>query len=54
MFGATSSYSISMVPQLVDTQLDHAQAVSLMSEVRRVSSAERTNTFTRKGFLSRR
>jgi hypothetical protein len=54
MFGATTSYSFSMVPQLVDTHLDHAPASSLKSDLHHLARIERTNTFTRKEFLSRR
>ena len=60
MFGASNSYQFQLVPQLVDAyelslhmkcvlilMLDHQMKLDY-------ASAYRTNTFTRKGFLSRR
>ena len=60
MFGATTSYSFSMVPQLVDSRAARGPRdcflIALLDHrrMKRVIMIERTKTFTRKGFLSRR
>lgn len=60
MFGATTSYSFSVVPQLVGTReiLDRSELCRFQSwtnrRCRRFATAKTTKRFNRKGFSSRR